>query len=131
MRQESEGLRPVFKRLTRDEENEESVNEMQAEFLSMVVNAGEKRAPGVVVDPATLCFFDSTLRTAKDVEELERAIARVMGGENGRCGYLLSAAYQRLKMDALYGNLGREHRVLLGNVRVTMDRAKRAQAFCE
>ena len=83
------------------------------------------------IDEGTLCFFDATVSTIEDIRALEKAVARVLHGEDGRCGYLRSAAYTKLKLDALYSTRGEDHCVRVSLVRLTMDASKRVRGFVD
>jgi hypothetical protein len=108
--------------------HEEEVNRLHGKFASVMLHVNQSE-PEVFVDPDTSCFFDARVETPGDVADLERSISRVLRGEEGRCGLLLSAAYQRLKFDVLYGTERVCRRVNLGRVRLVLDEGKRVQAF--
>jgi len=69
-------------------------------------------------------------RTMDDLSAVESAVARHLGGEHGRCPWLRSQAYQKLRLAALYfvehpGNMSVHHRglkITLEGGRVTIAR---------
>lgn len=55
-----------------------------------------------------------------DMDCIEQAIVRQLGGEGSRCVFLRSCAYIRLRMAALYKNYSGPHSVFHGGICVRM-----------
>lgn len=47
-------------------------------------------------------IMERYITATRDMDDIEAAITRELGGENGRCAFLRSQNYLRLRMAALY-----------------------------
>lgn len=47
-------------------------------------------------------IMERYITATRDMDDIEAAITRELGGENGRCAFLRSQSYLRLRMAALY-----------------------------
>ena len=50
----------------------------------------------------TNVIMERYITATRDMDDIEAAITRELGGENGRCAFLRSQSYLRLRMTALY-----------------------------
>lgn len=50
----------------------------------------------------TNVIMERYITATRDMDEIEAAITLELGGENGRCSFLRSQSYLRLRMAALY-----------------------------
>jgi len=50
----------------------------------------------------TNVIMERYITATRDMDDIEAAITRELGGENGRCAFLRSQSYLKLRMAALY-----------------------------
>ena len=69
----------------------------------------------------TSVIMERYITTNKDMDDIERAIAAELGGENGRCAFLRSQSYQLLRMAAVYRTNPAKYTAYHGSLAVTLE----------
>jgi len=67
-------------------------------------------------------ILSRTIRSRRDMLDVEEAITKQLGGEHNRCSFLRSVSYVRLRIAALYPRNSPQtcHAAFCGNLSVTL-----------